>query len=1029
MNLTKLALKRPVSVLILVIGLVVFGVGAMFSAPLELTPPMEMPVLMIMTVYPGAGPEEIEDLVTRKIENSVASLSGVKTLQSVSVENMSAVMIEMDYGTNMDLAHMDLQERLDMIRNSLPDDAQTPTVYEFSMDMMPSIVLSANATGDINMVQYMEDNIVPEFEKLSGVASVSISGGQTDYISVRLREDRMRQYQIDMNTVISTIKSADFTMPAGTIDHGDQELTLRGSIRYDTTESLKGIQLKTATNETIYLSDIADIFENTKAATSVSRYNGEENVSLSVTKRQSASTLAVTQAVTKTVERINASGMGVQMSVVYDSSEMIVSAVTSVLQTLALGIVLAMVILFLFFGDFKASLIVGSSMPVSVLLTLIAMNFMGFSLNVVSLGGLVIGVGMIVDNSIVVVESCFQVKERGLSFYKAALEGTGVVASSIIASTLTTIAVFLPISLMQGLVGQLFKQLGFTIVFSLLASLISALTIAPLMFVLVKPRERKDIPVARFMAKIEPIYGRFLKKTFRVKWLVVLTSIVLLIGSFAIVVLFIDMELMPQVDEGSISISLDMKPGLKLEEADRILREMEEMVAAEPDVDRYSSSSGGGGMTTLMGGSGSSISVYLKDDRVKSTNEVVDLWREATKDRVDCDVSVTSSSSMSSMTSMETATIYLQGSDRDLLEETSRQVEELMRSHPGIVRVTSSVTSGDPQAEIKIDPLKATAAGLSPLEIVSSVNAMISGQEAIKIRQNGQEYSVFVEFPDDRFQSVSDLSGMILTSRTGRQVPLLDVAEIEFSNAPQSIMRIDKQYVVEITGQPRTAERLATISDINRQVAQMQFPYGVTIMQSDATEMMMEEFSALFQAIAVAVLLVFMIMAMQFESTRFSLIVMICIPFSLIGSFGLLWISGSTLNMPSLMGFLMLVGTVVNNGILFIDTANQYRSSMDAETAVVLAGRTRLRPILMTTLTTVLAMIPMAVVSGGSAEIMKGMAVVIIGGLTASTILTLLLLPTFYLLFRGKPRKDRTYDQDTPDIEEVTKDHQVLMQD
>ena len=335
-----------------------------------------------------------------------------------------------------------------------------------------------------------------------------------------------------------------------------------------------------------------------------------------------------------------------------------------------------------------------------------------------------------------------------------------------------------------------------------------------------------------------------------------------------------------------------------------------------------------------------------------------------------------------------------------------------MRQHPDIVHVSSSLTSGDPQAEVVVDPIKATAAGLTPAQVVSSVYGVMSGTTPDTLRIDGHEYDIVVEYPKGSYETVADLSGLMINAPSGRQIPLLDVASIEYSNAPQSIDRRNNQYVVTITGQPTTAAQLTAPTEITQQVAQMELPTGVSISQNDMTESMNEEFSALFGALAVAVWLVFMVMAIQFESMRFSIIVMICIPFSLIGSLLLMLISQVTLSMVSLIGFLMLVGTVVNNGILFIDTANQYRGSMDAETALVYAGKSRLRPILMTTLTTVLSMIPMAMGIGDGAETMQGMAVVIVGGLTASTILTLLLLPTFYLLFRGKPHKEYENQED-----------------
>ena len=956
--MTKLVLKRPVSAFLVVCALIIFGISSIMGSPMELMPDMDMPVMLVMTAYPGAGPEDVEELVSKEIEDTVSTLSGVKNVTAYSQENMSMVMLEFNYGENMDVAHMDLQEKLNMISNNLPDDATSPTIMEMSMDMMPVIAFSVEKLGDIDILSYVDQEIKPEFEKLSGVAQVEIYGGEENYISVQLNEERMNQYKLDINTLAQIVGSADFSMPAGSVDRGDLSLALRGGVSYRTTESLKNIPITLSSGQVIHLSDVAQIFESKKDASSISRYNGKENVGLTITKRQSASTVDVTRAAVRTAEQINRSGKGIHLEVVFDSSESILASVKTVFTTLGMGIILSMIVLFIFFGDWKASIIVGSSMPVSVLLALILMHALGFSLNMLSLGGLVIGVGMMVDNSIVVLESCFRMYDQRRNFEEAALEGTKIVTASIISGTLTTVVVYLPISILQGMSGQLFKQLGFTIIFSLSASLFSAMTLVPLLFCKMKPKEKKEMPINKLLAVTQRGYGSFLKMTFRVKPLVVLISVALLVGSIWMVASgAIPFELIPQVDQGQIDIAIETRPGLKLEVTNALLQDIEEMVTQSSDVERYS----------LQGQSGSAT---VSDD----------------------------------------VQIPLQGNDYELLQEASKQVEDVMRSSPNIVRVTNSVSSGSPQAEIVVDPIKAGAVGLTPRQVIGTVYTTINGTSPDSMRLNGQDYDITLEYPKGRFQSVSDLSGMMLTSPAGRQVPLLDIAEITYSNSPQQIQRKNNQYIVTVTGQPTTAARLTAGSEIRQAVNQLEFPQGVSIGMGSNDESMQEEFGALLSAIATAVLLVFLVMAMQFESIRFSVIVMICIPFSLIGAFGGLLATRCSLSMPAMMGLLTLVGTVINSGILYIDTANQYRSSMDAQTALITAGRTRLRPILMTTLTTILAMIPMAIGYGDNGEVMQGMAIIIVGGLTASTILSLLLLPTFYLLFGGDKKHRNPHD-------------------
>lgn len=1004
MSLTKLALRRMVSVIICIGALIVFGLGSVFTSPMELTPNIEMPMLIVITTYPGAGPEDVESLVTSEIEDAVSTLSGLENVQSQSQENLSLVMLELEYGTDMDRAHMDLQENLNTYASSLPDTASDPIIVEISMDAMATVTLSASGEGSAaDLLNRVNDEIAPEFERLSGVASVDVAGGEEEYISVELQEEKLNQYGLTMSTVTSLISTADFSLPAGEATLGSQDLTVHGAVNYDTAESLGQIPLFLATGDVIHLSDVANIHYGTQDAASVSRYNGNPTVSLSITKRQSASTVDVADSVIATMEQLNSENSGITLEVISDQSELIRSAVSSVIETLLLGILLSMIVLFFFFGDLKASCIVGSSMPISVLATFILMRLMGFSLNLLSLGGLVIGVGMMVDNSIVVIESCFRVRAEGRPFEEAALEGTKVVSASIVASTITTVVVFLPLSVMEGLTGQLFQQLGFTIIFSLLTSLVSALTLVPLFFSRFKPLEHKNAPMNRVLPRVEAAYGRVLRRIFRHPRLVVLVSVGLLVLSFAILSL-VNVELIPTVDEGTVLVSLETRPGLSLDEVDQKLLQLEELVASHPDVERYSTQSG----SSMLGSSSSTVTAYLRDDREMTTAQVVEQWQNETRNMVDGDVTVSSSSSAmgSMMSGSGTVSINLQGIDLDDLATAAAQVEEVMQANPNILNISSTLSGGGPQAEIVIDPLKAAAAGITPMEAASAVRTMRVGTEVMTLRENGQEYSVMVEYPPDRFETMEQISGMMLTSSAGRLIPLADIASIEYTDSPQQISRKNGQYIVTITGQPAEAARYTAADEVNATVAQLPFPAGVEQTASEIDQAMNEEFSALGMAIVVALLLVFMVMAMQFESARFSALVMICVPFSLIGSFSLLFFSGSTLSMVSLMGVLMLIGIVVNNGILFIDTTNQLRSSMDAPTALVTAGQTRLRPILMTTLTTILSMVPMALGVGENTEIMQGMAVVIIGGLTASTLLTLLLLPTFYLMF-GQTKAQR----------------------
>ena len=813
-------------------------------------------------------------------------------------------------------------------------------------------------------------------------------------------------------------------------------MPVTAGIDYNTAESLKNIPIPLGNGNQIHLSDVANVKTTLKDAESISRYNRNENISLGIQRRQSSSIVDMSNDVKKELASLQADYPDLNIAIVDDGSDMIVSSLMSVAFTLILGIVISMIILFLFFGDIKASLIVGSSMPVSLLVTFLCMKAMGFSLNIVTMSSLVIGIGMMVDNSIVVLENCFLYRSRQKqSFKDAALLGTKTVTSSIVASTITTCVVFIPIALVSGMSGQMFKPLGFTIVFSLVASLISAIMLVPLTFAFYKPKEKQNTPVTKIMGRLENFYGNILSKILNKRKTVVAVSLLLLVGALAIVP-FLKIELIPQMDEGTVEISIETKPGLNLEKVDAVLKKTESIVAQDPDVENYllTVGSSGGMSLSSTGSTTATLTAYLKEDRSRETKTVIQEWEKATKDMTDCDLSFTSVNSMSSMGTGGDSEVSLnfQGSDLDTLKELDQQVQDLLRSKEGILKVSSSIQEGGPIAKVQIDPIKAAGAGFTPVQIASVLNSTLSGTEAMTLTQNGQEYSVIVEYPAGRYESVNDLSSLTLISPAGTSVPLMDLATIEFETSPQSISRRNGQYNVEITAVTVSGMAADLQKELDQDMADYTFPQGTSLATSATDDMIMEEFTSLGTALVVAVLLVFMVMAMQFESPRYSLMVMVCIPFSLIGSFGLMMISGCSLSMTSALGFLLLVGTVVNNGILYVDTTNEYKKTMSVRDALILTGKTRLRPILMTTLTTILSMIPTALAIGDGGEMMQGLAIVVIGGLTASTFLTLLLLPTFYLILSGKGKKKKkakhTLEEDQKELDLPETEQPMLVQ-
>lgn len=1012
MGLTKFSLKRPVTTILVVLCLIVFGIQSVLSAKLELMPTMDMPMLIIATVYPGASPEDVNDLVTTEIENEIGTLNGVDQVQAVSMENMSLVVISYDYGKDIDEAYDDLKKKMDVLEASLPDDCESPMVVEMNIDDMPSVSLAVNHKTESNLYNYVDERIVPELEKITTVTEVSVSGGQEEYIKVELIPEKLEQYHLNMSTIASSIGSTNFTLPAGDTIVGGQKLSVSAGVEYDTMDLLKQIPISLGGGNVIYLEDVANIYNNLDDVSGVARYDGRDTISLGVKKQQSASAMEVSKAVNRTIRALTAEDENLEIVVVNDTSDSISTSLQSVWQTMAMAVIVSMLIIYVFFGEIRASLIVGTSIPISILVALILMQAMGFTLNVITLSSLVLGVGMMVDNSIVVLESCFRsTKGKGIVGYReAALEGSGIVIQSIIGGTATTCVVFLPLAMLQGMTGQMFKPLGFTIIFCLTASLVSAMTIVPLCYCFFRPQEKEHSPAGWFVKRLQDGYRSLMEELLPRKFTLIVLSIIMLAGSIWMATQ-LRMELMVADDAGQVSVSIETRPGLKVEETDQIFQQVEAIVSQDPDLDSYMLTSGSSGMS--MGGGGASLTAYLKDDRSRETDQVVREWKPLMAKVPGANITVKANSSMSMMSSSGGVEYILRGTQYEELKQASDAICDELLGRSEVSRVHSTLENAAPVVKLDIDAVKAQAENITPMQVAGTVRNMLGGTEAATLDVDGEEVSVKVEYPDDEYDTIDKLQGIVLTNNAGGSVALTDVADITFRDTPANIIRMDREYQVTITGDV-TTEDPREIDAIEKRLYEDVVTGHLTPTIHRASnamdEAMMEEFASLGGAIAIAVFLVFVVMAAQFESPKFSLMVMTTIPFALIGSFGLLWVTDVPISMASLLGFLMLAGTVVNNGILYIDTVNQYRQEMDIKTALIEAGATRLRPILMTTLTTIVAMIPMCLAYGDSGKSMQGLALVDVGGLIASTVLALLVLPAYYLIMNRSRKQEPDYD-------------------
>ncbi len=996
MGITKFVLKRPVTVLMALLCLLVFGISSVFNATLEQMPDMDQPMMIIMANYSGASPEDMDELVTQLIEDQVSTLEGVKSMSSTTSEGRSMIMLEYDYDTDMDDAYNDLTKSLNSIRD-LPDDVE-PTVMEMNNNASASMMLTIANPSQESLYDYVDQKIVPELEKLSTVAQVSTMGGSSEYIKIELMSDMMDQYNLTINDIKSAMTAANLSYPSGSAESGNLDLSVSTLTEHDTLEELLKMPITVSGNKIVYLNDIANVSYAENESNGVSRYNGEETISISLTKQQSSSAMDMSKQVQQVIKNLEGDDENLTITVARDEADSIIDSLKDVAETMVMAVGISMVIIFLFFGDIKASLIVGSSIPTSILMSLIAMTRAGFTLNIITMSGLVLGVGMMVDNSIVVLESCFRAmdkqEDRGaLGYAKAALEGTNIVAASVLGSTVTTCVVFIPLVFLNGMSGQMFGAMGYTIVFCMTASLLSAIAIVPLCYMMYKPKEKNSAPATRPLTFLQNGYRRIMPTLLKHKAVVMLGSVAIIIAT-VFLASGMQTELMTADDTGTVSVTIETRPGLITEQADAVLAQAEAIVSAHEDVESY--------MLRYNDDEGT-ITAYLKDDRKMSTDEVVSQWEDEMAGLENCTITVEASSSMSMMGRSRGYETILKGTQYDELQEVSNKIVTELIARDDVKNVHSSIENTAPVVAVKVDPVAASAEGLTAAQIGTMVKQMLDGEEVTTLKIDGEEISVKAEYPEDQYRTVPQLERMILKKPSGGSVALSDVAEIYYKDSPSSIEKEDKSYQITISADYVSKDNTDSVkSQIDSEVISPNLTGTITLGTNSRDRMMQEEFSGLYNAIAVAVFLIFVVMAAQFESPKFSFMVMTTIPFSLVGSFGLLKLSGVSMSMTSILGFLILVGTVVNNGILYVDTVNQYRMEMPLTKALIEAGATRMRPIMMTSLTTILSMLPMAMAFGSSGSTTQGLAIVNIGGLTVGVLVALFMLPVYYALMNGK---------------------------
>ncbi|NAS17847.1 MMPL family transporter [Clostridium butyricum] len=1008
MSMTKTSVKRPLTIIMVFLVVLMFGGIGYSKMPANLMPDIDVPVALVMTQWSGAGPEDIDDQISEPIEKSLSSISNVKTTVSKSSEGVSMVVAQFEYGTDVDEKLNDIRSKIDTVKMTLPDDVDTPSILKMDMNAqaIAQIVVSGEGSSD-DIMKYAEDTVQVKLESIDGITSADINGGDKTQINVIADPTILSSYGVSLDTIKGLLSATNKSYPYGSITQGDDKIVIRSVDKVEALEDIKAIQIPMSNGETVSLDKICTVEYGTVDNQSIYRYNGQESLVMDVQKQQDANTVQVMKNVNSKISELNNENSQFNLKIVNDTSEYINSSINDVMKNLILSAVIAFFVILLFLKSGRASFVVAVSIPTSIIGAIALLYFTGETLNMVTLSSLVIAVGMVVDNATVVIENIFKYrKDPNLSLEEAAIQGTNTVSTAVMASTLTTVAIFLPILFTEGFTKIMFGSLAKTLIFALTLSLIVALTLVPSIFAKLSggkngaKMEEKPSPI---FDKISEGYKNIIVLALKHKAVVILISVGMFIGAIVLGATgAIGMDFMSSGDEGMVSISIKLPEGLDLEPSDYYVSMAEEKVSDIPEIETMITQIGSG---SAMGSGGSTASISLdlvsSKERKRTTDEIEQDVVERLKVIPDCEINVSQTSSMS-MGGSGDAQVDIKGPDLDVLEEIVNQAKANVEKVSGFRNIETSLADSNKEAQFKIDKRKASLLGINTSSIASTLRTAISGSDATTVTIDDYDYDVNLKFKDSSINSIDDIGQIKVTSASGQQVPLNAFAEIKMADGLKSISRTDGDYSVSITAKADNMDTSTASRLLTQAVNEVDMPRDYSIDVGGSAEMMNESMSSLVMAMVIALILVYMVMVAQFESFSKPFIIMFSIPFAFVGVVIALVISRISLNVVGMLGAILLVGIVVNNGIVLIDYIGQLREAKvqgTLEDIVAKGCAARLRPVLMTTMTTVVGMIPSALAFGEGGDMMQPLAVVIIGGLSVSTLVTLVLIPTVYLIF------------------------------
>ncbi|MBA2175302.1 efflux RND transporter permease subunit [Halobacillus locisalis] len=1007
MNLVNLSVKRPVGVIMIVVALLGLGFVSLRSLTIDLYPEIELPIAVVSTTYEGAAPQEVEKLVSRPVESSVSSIEGLEVLQSQSQAGASLVLLQFNTGVNLDSTLLEVRENVDQVRGLLPDGAGEPNVLRFDPGQLPIMNIGLSGDTPEELQQLAENRIVPFLERQSGVASVGIEGGKIREVQVLIDRAQLSQYGLDSQTVVQTLTAANQSASAGVIEKGQKDLQVRIEGEFDSIEDVEDTILQSQTGARVTLGQVAEVKDTLVNSNTISKVNGESSVVLSILKKTDANTVETADEVSAALDELRADlPEEVESDIILDTSEFIKISINSVVWNILLGGVFSILVLLLFLKSLRATLVIGLSIPIAIISTFTLMYFTGETLNVLTMGGLALGIGMMVDSSIVILENIVSYRQRGYSMVEAAKQGASELAPAVIASATTTLVVFLPIIFVEGIASELFTPLALTIMFALIASLAVSVTLIPMLSskMLTKPLQMsgRRYWFDRFMEKVNDKYRSLLRLVLKWRKMTIAITLALIAGSAALVPT-IGTEFIPPSDQGQITMRVNMPEGTSLEETEAKTREVEERIDEFGDViDVSYVTIGGGGMTGVGNGSSdfASYTIELVDpgDRERTTQQMVEQLQTAVSDIPGADIQV--SEMDAGLGTGAPLQVQLNGTEYEVLDELAQQVAYVMNQVEGVSNATSSTDEGRPELQVDVNREKAAQYGLSYQQVIGQVRLAFNGQIATRYRNGSDEIDVRLIFPEDERQTIADLEGMSVQTPTGSLIPLATIATLEQVQGPVTLLREDQQPQVNVEAEVIGQDLGTATEQVRAELERLNFPDGYSYDIGGQAQDMQEAFGDLTLALLFSIFLVYAVMAIQFENFLFPFIIMFSLPATIIGITTGLFVTGLPFSLPAFVGIIMLAGIVVNNAIVLVDYINILRRrSYDRFEAILEAGPNRLRPILMTTMTTVLGMVPLAIGIGRGAEAQQPLAVTIIFGLTVSSFFTLVLIPVVYTYF------------------------------